>query len=769
MHQQCRLLSLTHSLKSRTERLSSGKSQSLSRERRRLCKASRHARFLCKTYLHLRFLPEIVKFREMLDRRANDTAQPLTNIPDENKPVIVKLAQESDKSATTLAKQIRLTLLPGQGEVDEAYRTTLESCLPLSAIEHAIKTAMKRVNYGLNCDSVQRPPAAVCVWRWEVQGPFKDWLPKSAQETAEARMTERVQAQKTLYAIFENLPKAQRDAILDPKGTNKSPAKDAIQARLLSEHASANLDSREEQSIPHGTTSIPVGDDTSGRAGPKIRAKKVLDSEQAVKDKEKEERKVARVERERKQKEAQNRSRSILANFFGKTKASTQVSPAKDSIAAADPSTIENDFQRTFKPFVLKKEAECAPHNWFLESKHGVRRSGITHDDAIVIDDPDSTSNVHAHRPLSEELTVEGEPDGLQDTLKLLRLRSLMRPVKRSVSSFKTYNTRTVRDIMTQLSEAEIAGDPSQVRHLLKILSDRRLLPAKVLIFNEDARPGYYGTWTRNSRIIGPRSPFARDFLARDYGYDSGEEWEDEDPAQADDVVDDAEDDDADGDEVDSDLDSWLVDDEEVETPSLPDSRDPSPFSTNNLIMPPPKRKGEGLGKQQEKKRKVVVQLVPYAKGPCWESSIGKCEYEPFEAYRIQLFNDTPHPVDPFTFVSVSAKERQNVKVDLNLPDKAAIDPGPRTSAHGKRAGVNQAPKVPFPDAHLGTLLAKITALATPSLNFLVESIYRDLRIHKVKKNAIEAKVREVCEKSKDKVWVVRETIRVQHGIIQRP
>jgi len=68
---------------------------------------------------------------------------------------------------------------------------------------------------------------------------------------------------------------------------------------------------------------------------------------------------------------------------------------------------------------------------------------------------------------------------------------------------------------------------------------------------------------------------------------------------------------------------------------------------------------------------------------------------------------------------------------------------------------------MPFPDAYLGALLAKITELATPNFTYLVESIYQELRVHKVKKNSIEAKVREVSEKSKDRVWVVKETIRV--------
>lgn len=76
---------------------------------------------------------------------------------------------------------------------------------------------------------------------------------------------------------------------------------------------------------------------------------------------------------------------------------------------------------------------------------------------------------------------------------------------------------------------------------------------------------------------------------------------------------------------------------------------------------------------------------------------------------------------------------------------------------------MNSVPKTVFPDAHLGTLLAKITDLATPSLTFLVESIYQELREHKVKKNAIEAKVREISEKSKDKkVWVVKQAVQVR-------
>ena len=120
-----------------------------------------------------------------------------------------------------------------------------------------------------------------------------------------------------------------------------------------------------------------------------------------------------------------------------------------------------------------------------------------------------------------------------------------------------------------------------------------------------------------------------------------------------------------------------------------------------------------------------------------------------------------PYPIDPFTFVSVAAEERQNAKSELGLPDKPLVGRGVASALLGKRSGVAQAPKMTFPEAYLGALLTKITELATPNFTYLVESIYQELRVYKVKKNSIETKVREVSEKSKDRVWVVKETIRV--------
>ncbi|KAG2365759.1 hypothetical protein BDR07DRAFT_1607316 [Suillus spraguei] len=720
-------------------------------------------------------MQEIVKFREMIEQRIQRQDPPLTAIPDEHKPLIVKLAQESEKGITPLAKHIRSELLPSFDEDDESSRERISVALPLLVVEHAIQSLMVRTNYGLDGQLGYKLPSIVCVWRWEVRDDYRDWLPKSAKEKAETRIAERVQAKTDLRAVFESLPQDERDAILDPKGTNKLPTKDINKPNPPSNATAEQADATElKDSTAQRDLSVSANEPEnidSGSGTPKSRQRKATDAEKAAKVKEKEEKKAAKAEKEKKQKATQDKSRSLMANFFGKAKAPPRESPSKPVCGT---SNSESDFQKTFKPFVLKKDTEMAPVNWFLKPSKPTWKqetSGFSHADAIVVDDTqDSKMNeidVFVYRTPAFNYTEANAQERLQDVIRSLRHLRLTQPCDRSTSSFKSFSACNTKDIYSQLNDAEIAGDTSQVRYLSNSLKDRKMVPAKVLIFHEDARPGYYGSWTKNSRTVGPRSPFARDLLARDYGYDSGEEWEDEGTADADNVDDD-DDEEGGGEEGDSDLESWLVDDDEIEE-VVSDDRDLSP-SLLDIPLPPPKRKAEPLSKQPEKKRKIVVPLVPYSKGPLWESVIGQCEYDSFKPYRIQLFNDTPYPIDPFTFVARTAEECQQPNYESkfsvpSLPDRLSGNNGVAQSSTSaaqalanKRAAPAPTPKTTFPDAHVPLLISKITTLATANLTFIVESVHQELRAHKVKKNAIEAKVREVAEKSKEKkIWVINE------------
>lgn len=227
----------------------------------------------------------------------------------------------------------------------------------------------------------------------------------------------------------------------------------------------------------------------------------------------------------------------------------------------------------------------------------------------------------------------------LENSLSNLKpyVSSPLPPCYRKPPGFKVYHPNSIRDLMAQLSEAEISGNDDLVRELLTKLRDRDVYPAKVFCFHTDARPGYFGTWTRNSKVIGPRNPLVQDTLAFDYSYDSGEEWEEE--PMGEDVVDDGDEEDGEDDGGDSDLDSWLVDDDdELDSTGL--SRGPSPpLALDTPELPISKRKAEDGGQRSSKKRKVVVALVPFVKGPVWESTVGQPEYETFNSYKIRLFN----------------------------------------------------------------------------------------------------------------------------------
>ena len=137
--------------------------------------------------------------------------------------------------------------------------------------------------------------------------------------------------------------------------------------------------------------------------------------------------------------------------------------------------------------------------------------------------------------------------------------------------------------------------------------------------------------------MISPRRPFIHDVVAIDYSYDSSDEWEDS-PGDADDVADDEdedEDDELDAGE-DSDTDSWLVDDSEnvndddMEAVAPMDEVDPAPH---------PKRRLEGASSTGASyKRRKVVRLVPFVRGPIWDPAITKT-VESLTPFRVRFFN----------------------------------------------------------------------------------------------------------------------------------
>lgn len=113
-----------------------------------------------------------------------------------------------------------------------------------------------------------------------------------------------------------------------------------------------------------------------------------------------------------------------------------------------------------------------------------------------------------------------------------------------------------------------------------------------------------------------------------------------------------------------------------------------------------------------------------------------------------------------------SAKYSSHIQPTFAIPTLPDHAPGVASSdpsgVSAKRSV--QVPKTSFPEASMPVLLSKIKELNTGSLAVIVEGVYKELNAV-IKKNAIEAKIREIGEKSKDggnaKVWVVKPEVRV--------
>jgi hypothetical protein len=54
-------------------------------------------------------------------------------------------------------------------------------------------------------------------------------------------------------------------------------------------------------------------------------------------------------------------------------------------------------------------------------------------------------------------------------------------------------------------------------------------------------------------------------------------------------------------------------------------------------------------------------------------------------------------------------------------------------------------------------LISKLTSLEAASITTIVDAVHQELKAHKIKKNAIEARIKEIGEKCKEKrVWVLK-------------
>ncbi|WVR03828.1 hypothetical protein IAU60_000824 [Kwoniella sp. DSM 27419] len=712
-----------------------------------------------------------------------DAQRTVTEIPEEFWDLVVKAGHELTSSNESLfAKHVK-TNLGGQEQ------------LPLEAIMALIPKLFTMAQYGFlpsdftPSSSSLKVPAALQIRCWEANDIQKYSAPDQVEELL-ARRRERELARTECLRILESLDDVEKLELVKgdkpergDKAIKEKPTKESKEKLVKGTTEKPNKDKilnavkpdAEERSPFAGRRNDREGTATtvdSRRSASPVKRNKLTPEEEEEARRRREEReakkaelaeKKATKEREKERKDAlmAKQKQTMMGFFKSKPGASSPINRAStagpSTVKSKEPSpVIISDYARTFRPLPPRPHVHMAEHNRWRALQT-------------------QSQDVFGHA--SKQATSEGQSSArelLDDHLNKFgkRRRSAREHLPKGLKTMPLYGS--VAEVWGELQNAE---DP---RTVLLRLNNRRKFPWKTLSFDQQARPPYCGTFTKKSVVVGPRTPFAQDPIF-DYSYDSADDWQDDEGGE--DVDDfgegeakEDEEDDEDG-ETEGEFDDWLDDGDDAEF--APPDGEPEAFATADQS-----RLHMKVVKKSRDMPKRVVKLTPTWKGPVWEGRIGEDGSDGLEGYRIQLLNETPDSIDPFTFVSAENAQHfktsfsttaigpclnvrcllssELVSVPKEIPSTTAPTSKPPLSeapanaeaAHNKpRAG----PKVGFPDSHLEQLYRAIEG-STRIRTDLVSQL-RELFETVTTKAAIEQKLKEVATrhgKTKDSQWKVK-------------
>ncbi|KAK4703197.1 chromatin assembly factor 1 subunit A, partial [Phenoliferia sp. Uapishka_3] len=629
------------------------------------------------------------EFSEFIIELLNDADAKLTEWPKEHWALVARMIHGSDKSLQALVRSVKdqvvkMTELALGGEDDSQDTSSKPSVsladrFPTASLKGLIESLASRTNYGLDAsdlptgfpEGVSEMPLALQLWRWEVHD--SSLLPPELESKLSRHRSERVEAKSAAIDLVTQLNEADFIALFAKEV--KAGAKKGLDVAPVasgSGEGKGKAKVEKEEKPKKAKVVKPEIDEAEAEKLAQIKAEKdaekaarKLAREQANAERDEKKAKKLAIENEKKAKEekkiaAITKQSALLTGFFKKKSASP--APTSTAFAAASAGTPggskESDFNRVFKPFHVKTDVRVAPINRFLKAKSGKAPE-------VIINSLETIT-------LQESLAsfVEGVP-----------------PRRIPLYNPHPSPALAVRDAVHAINDANLTG--SDVAAYYRLLENRAKVPVKFLKFKEDVRPGYIGeilaerfvrtvwqladwrlisagTWTKTSRVVGPRTPFGKDTALLRYDYDSEDEWEEDEAAE------DAEDVNSNGersDEDDSDAglsDDWLCEDDEVEFEPGHEGDDVVPMDVDGegdcFIVESAtevarrkvadREKKSKSAKDGAKKRKLAGPLLPLVKGPYWEETIGQTVYPQFKSLRIQFLNDATFGLDPFSFVS---------------------------------------------------------------------------------------------------------------------
>ncbi|XP_015600795.1 chromatin assembly factor 1 subunit A [Cephus cinctus] len=191
---------------------------------------------------------------------------------------------------------------------------------------------------------------------------------------------------------------------------------------------------------------------------------------------------------------------------------------------------------------------------------------------------------------------------------------------------------------------------------------------AKLLMFRENRRPAYRGTWRKKSESITARRPFAKDTKWFDYDIDSDDEWEEEEPGESLKGSDDEKD------EENTDDNEYDVDNEFMVPHGYLSDEEAQPDEEETEDMSPEtqKVKLKILGEQFEEERKTkTARIKPKVIGCIWQGPLHEFPESTIE-YLKQFLSDRQAWIReiPITLCAPKETENQNVQ-DIGTPSRS--------------------------------------------------------------------------------------------------
>lgn len=332
------------------------------------------------------------------------------------------------------------------------------------------------------------------IGRWEVNDISS--LPIDMQQIVTERRKRRHYMTEKVSSYIQSLPSNERSTIVNTKHRNRSIYKEDKEeiARLKP----VETEQEKEEKRLKKEEEKKKKEEKRQREEEKKEEKRQREEEKKEEKKQKEEEKKQREDEKKKQKEEEKRvrieekkkredekrkkeqSQLRLTSLFQKTTSTPDASPHH-----IEQKTIEPVKPTLFPAFYIKDHVhivdKCSTQSANTIASYNQFKNTIS-----------KLSNVSIQNFISE-ITPESKQ-------------------KRGVS--------THVDIRTLLLPG--ASD------ILQIPNVRMVLRMKLLQFNDNVRPAYYGTFTKQSRIINGRRPFAQDVDKLDYDVDSEAEWEPE-------------------------------------------------------------------------------------------------------------------------------------------------------------------------------------------------------------------------------------------------